>query len=120
MTERQFSLRGVYTPIVTSFDGAGNVAHDQMASNLERWNQTGLSGYVVLGSNGEWVYLTEQERVEVFKNTRQAIPSDKLLIAGTASESTRNTIDLTERAAEEGLDIFGMPLENNRGSGEDK
>jgi 4-hydroxy-2-oxoglutarate aldolase len=75
-----------------------------MAANLERWNNTELSGYVVLGSNGEWVYLTEQERLEVFKNTRQVIPSDKLLIAGTASESTRNTIDMTEKATEIGVD----------------
>ena len=54
----------MFTPIVTSFDDDGNVAHDRMASNLEKWNQTGLSGYVVLGSNGEWVYLNEQERIE--------------------------------------------------------
>ena len=104
MSNDKISLRGVFTPIVTSFDPDGNVAHDRMASNLERWNKTELSGYVVLGSNGEWVYLTEQERLEVFKNTRQVIPSDKLLIAGTASESTRNTIAMTEKAAEIGVD----------------
>jgi 4-hydroxy-2-oxoglutarate aldolase len=104
MTEPSLSLRGVFTPIVTSFDQDGDVAHDQMVANLEKWNQTGLSGYIVLGSNGEWVYLDEQERLEVFKNTRQAIPSDKLMIAGTASESTRNTIALTEKAAMIGAD----------------
>ena len=104
MTESFISLRGVFTPIVTSFDPDGDVAHDKMTANLEKWNQTGLSGYIVLGSNGEWVYLSEQERLEVLQNTRQAIPSDKLMIAGTASESTRNTIALTEEAAKIGAD----------------
>jgi 4-hydroxy-2-oxoglutarate aldolase len=98
------SLDGVFTPIVTSFDDAGNVAHDKMEFNLAKWNQTRLQGYIVLGSNGEWVFLTEQERVEVLKTARQAIPQEKLLIAGTASESTANTIHMTETAAKIGAD----------------
>ena len=83
MTEGSISLRGVFTPVVTSFDQAGDVAHDKMAANLAKWNQTGLRGYIVLGSNGEWVYLDEQERRAVLENTRRAIPSDKLMVAGT-------------------------------------
>jgi 4-hydroxy-2-oxoglutarate aldolase len=105
MTKTNVSLRGVFTPIVTSFDSAGNVAHDQMELNLDKWNQTGLRGYVVLGSNGEWVYLNEQERVDVLKTARGAIPRDKLMIAGTASESTVSTIRLTAEAAEIGADV---------------
>jgi len=105
MTKANVSLRGVFTPIVTSFDGAGNVAHDKMELNLDKWNQTGLHGYVVLGSNGEWVYLNEQEKVDVLKTARGAIPRDKLMIAGTASESTVNTLRLTEEAAEIGADM---------------
>jgi len=105
MTKANVSLRGVFTPIVTSFDGAGNVAHDKMELNLDKWNQTGLHGYVVLGSNGEWVYLNEQERVDVLKTARGAIPQGKLMIAGTASESTVNTLRLTEEAAEIGADL---------------
>ena len=50
MSGTQISLRGVFTPIVTSFDENGAVAHDKMADNLDRWNRTGLKGYVVLGS----------------------------------------------------------------------
>jgi 4-hydroxy-2-oxoglutarate aldolase len=104
VTGNSISLDGVFTPIVTSFDDAGNVAHDKMEYNLAKWNQTRLQGYIVLGSNGEWVFLTEQERVEVLKTARQAIPREKLLIAGTASESTANTIHMTETAAKIGAD----------------
>jgi len=104
MTDGAISLRGVFTPIVTSFDEEGQVAHDRMAANLERWNQTALQGYIVLGSNGEWVFLNEQERLDVLRTARQAIPPDKLLIAGTAAESTRHTIGMTEAAAALGAD----------------
>jgi 4-hydroxy-2-oxoglutarate aldolase len=104
MTGTEISLRGVFTPIVTSFYEDGQVAHDKMALNLERWNQTGLKGYIVLGSNGEWVFLDERERLQVIRATRQVIPRDKLMIAGTASESTEHTMDLTNEAAKIGAD----------------
>jgi len=104
MGKAGISLRGVFTPIVTSFDEQGQVAHDKMAFNLGKWNQTGLSGYIVLGSNGENVYLNEREKVDVLRAARQAIPQDKLMIAGTAGESTINTVAMTEKAAEVGAD----------------
>ena len=104
MTEKPILLRGVISPIVTSFDPGGDVAHNKMALNLDKWNQTGLSGYIVLGSNGEWVYLDEEERLTVLETARQVIPRDKLMIAGTAAESTRHTIRLTEAAAKIGAD----------------
>jgi 4-hydroxy-2-oxoglutarate aldolase len=104
MAKASVSLRGVFTPIPTPFDGDGHVAHDKLEFNLGKWNQTGLSGYIVLGSNGEWVFLNEQEKLDVLKTARQVIPREKLMIAGTASESTVNTIALTEKAAEIGAD----------------
>jgi 4-hydroxy-2-oxoglutarate aldolase len=104
MAKASVSLRGVFTPIPTPFDEDGQVAHDKLEFNLGKWNQTGLSGYIVLGSNGEWVFLNEREKVAVLKTARQVIPKDKLMVAGTASESTVNTMALTEEAAEIGAD----------------
>lgn len=104
MVKADVSLRGVFTPIVTSFDEHGQVAHHKIEFNLGKWNQTGLSGYIVLGSNGENVYLNEREKVDVLKTARQAIPREKLMIAGTSCESTVNTIALTEKAAGTGAD----------------
>jgi len=104
MQTKEISLAGVFTPIVTPFDEQGRVAHDKLAFNLEKWNQTELAGYIVLGSNGENVHLVDREKGEVLKTARQAIPADKLMIAGTGSGSTANTIALTQQAAEIGAD----------------
>jgi 4-hydroxy-2-oxoglutarate aldolase len=98
-------LSGVFPPIPTPFTPAGEIAHQQLRENLERWNGFELSGYVVLGSNGEAAYLSESEKLRVLETARQAIPPDKLLIAGTGCESTRQTIALTKQAAELGATV---------------
>jgi len=96
-------FEGVYPPIPTpSVDG--EVAHDKLTENLARWNQTDLAGYVVLGSNGETVYLSEAERAAVISTARQAISRDKLFIVGIGAESTRATIERTRTVAEAGAD----------------
>jgi 4-hydroxy-2-oxoglutarate aldolase len=59
---------------------------------------------VVLGSNGEAVYLSEREKLRVLESARGAVPPDKLLIAGTGCESTTETIALTRQAARIGAD----------------
>lgn len=97
-------LGGLLPPIPTPFDADGEVAYDRLLANLERWNREPLDGYVVGGSNGEFVFLSAEERVEVVRVARQAVPADRWLLAGTAAESTRETIALTERMAQAGAD----------------
>jgi 4-hydroxy-2-oxoglutarate aldolase len=104
MSKPTISLRGIMPPIPTPFDAAGEVDHGALVENLERWNQYDLRGYVVLGSNGEGVFLDETEKAHVWETARRAIPADKLLIAGTGAESTRMTIASTRRAADAGAD----------------
>ncbi len=104
MTRTTISLRGVFPPIPTPFDGEGGLDLAALADNLERWNEHGLAGYVVLGSNGEPVYVDEQEKIEVWQAARAVIPDDKLMIAGTGCESTQETIHLTRLAADAGAD----------------
>jgi 4-hydroxy-2-oxoglutarate aldolase len=97
-------IEGVFPPIPTPFDSHGNIAYQKLVENLERWNAYDLDGYVVLGSNGEAVYLNAEEKLRVWQAARQAIPADKLMIAGTGCESTRESIELTRGAAEAGAD----------------
>jgi 4-hydroxy-2-oxoglutarate aldolase len=97
-------LDGVFPPIPTPFNSRGEVAYGPLVQNLERWNETDLAGYVVLGSNGEAILLNEHEKLHVLKTCRQTIPSDKLMLAGTGCESTRGTIALTRQAADAGAD----------------
>jgi 4-hydroxy-2-oxoglutarate aldolase len=91
-------LQGVYPPVLTPFRG-GEVAHDRLGANLARLNAHPLSGYVVLGSTGEFPLLTEGEKERVIATAREHTPVDRRLVAGTGGESTDACIRLTKRAA---------------------
>lgn len=99
-----FKLEGVFPPIPTPFDADGNLLLDKVKSNIALWNKTGLSGYVVLGSNGEAVMLDADEKAQLWQAAREAIPRDKLFLVGAGMESTRASIALAKRAAELGAD----------------
>jgi 4-hydroxy-2-oxoglutarate aldolase len=95
-------LQGIFPPITTPFDHAGNIYAAKLQHNIEKWNLTTLAGYVVTGSTGESVLLAAQERVEVWEMVARYAAPEKLLIAGTGVESVRETVCLTNRAAELG------------------
>jgi len=63
-----------------------------------------LRGIVVLGSNGEAPLVNDDDSVRMIEAAREAVPRDRVLIAGTGRESTRETIRFTRRAAEAGAD----------------
>ncbi|MGA9532502.1 MAG: dihydrodipicolinate synthase family protein [Anaerolineales bacterium] len=98
------SLHGIFPPIPTPFRSDESIDLDALQANLSAWNELPLSGYVVGGSNGEFVHLDDLERTAVLETARQSIPSDRPLIAGTGTTSTFHTIRLTEAAAEAGAD----------------
>lgn len=97
------NLRGIFPPIPTPFTD-DEVDLPGLRSNVRRWMQTPLNGLVVLGSNGEAPLVGEDEADRVIATARDDVPRDRLLIAGTARESTRETIAATRRAAALGAD----------------
>src|SRR5580692_6138608 len=98
-------LHGIFPPITTQFYPDGNVYFKKLESNVERYSRTPVAGIVVLGSTGEAILLSDQERREVLKVAREAAASTKVLIAGTGIESAIETLRLTEYAAELGYDV---------------
>jgi 4-hydroxy-2-oxoglutarate aldolase len=96
-------LRGVMPPITTPFQD-GKLAPDKLKKNFQKWNKTGLSGHLVLGSNGEAVYLNEKEKFKVVEVSRESIPKSKIMMVGTGMESTQETIRFTNQAAKMGAD----------------
>jgi 4-hydroxy-2-oxoglutarate aldolase len=95
-------LQGIFPPITTPFDHNGEVYKTKLTYNVERWNRTGLAGYVVCGSTGESVMLTPEEKFLCWELVAKAAAPEKLLIAGTGVESVRETVSLTNKAAEIG------------------
>src|SRR6202522_4612932 len=98
-------LHGIFPPITTPFYPDGNVYFKKLESNVERYSRTPCAGIVVLGSTGEAVLLSDQERRDVLKVGRDAAAPNKVLVAGTGMESAIETLRLTEYAAELGYDV---------------
>ncbi len=97
-------LSGVIPPITTPFQD-GKLALKKLKMNFQKWNKSGLAGYLVLGSNGEPVYLNEREKIKVIEVSRESILSSKVMIVGTGMESTQETIRFTNQAARMGADL---------------
>jgi 4-hydroxy-2-oxoglutarate aldolase len=97
-------IKGIIAPVPTPFSDDEQLALDKLADNLERWCKTRLSGFVLLGSTGEFVFLSTDEKKAVIEQGRKTIPDDKLAIAGTGCESTRDAVALTRWAGELGVD----------------
>jgi 4-hydroxy-2-oxoglutarate aldolase len=98
-------LSGVYPALTTPFAADGSVSLSDLKYNIERYNSTGLAGYVVLGSTGESVLLSRSEMDGILATVKEAAGQGKRLIAGTGAESTAETIERTKRAAEFGYHL---------------
>jgi 4-hydroxy-2-oxoglutarate aldolase len=94
---------GIMPPITTPFVN-DDIAVDKLSQNFAKWNKTELSGFVVMGSNGESVFLTRDEKLKLVEAVKKNISDDKLLIAGTGSDSIKETISLSNNAADCGVD----------------
>lgn len=98
------NLNGIIAALPTPFGHDGEVDHDKLRGNVEKWNQTDLIGYLILGSTGEFPHLTTEEKLAVIETVRGATSYDKLLLVGTGELSTRQTIEMTRKAHDAGAD----------------
>ena len=97
-------LQGIFPPVPTPFHQDGEIWPEQLGQNIKQLAQTGLKGFIILGSNGEYVYLDDTEKIKLCEAAREAVSNGQIVVAGTGTESTRATIRLTQAAAQTGVD----------------
>lgn len=92
----------VLTAMITPFDKAGELDYD-VAARLARWLvEQGNQGLVVAGTTGESPTITHAEQVRLFQVVRDAVTVP--VVAGVGSNSTRESLELAEAAAEARVD----------------
>ena len=96
---------GIFPALTTPFAPDGSVSLSDLKHNIQIYNRTDLAGYVVLGSTGESVLLSDAEMEGVMITVKQTAAEGKKLIAGCGAESTAETIRRVRRAAEIGYDL---------------
>ncbi|NUQ10977.1 MAG: dihydrodipicolinate synthase family protein [Gemmatimonadaceae bacterium] len=97
-------LEGVLGPLVTPFLADESLDVPSFVSNIRAHLSAGLSGVLVAGSTGEAALLDEDERRTLVAAARGVVPRDRILLAGTGAESTRQCVARCREAAAEGAD----------------
>ncbi len=95
----------IVAPTPTPFDAEDRVDADALARNIERWNRTPLSGFVLGTANGEELSLSDDDKTLIVRVVAETRTPDRMVIAGIDTPSTTYTLDLAARYADAGADM---------------
>src|SRR5437763_14527748 len=104
-SNEKFRIKGIYPPLPTFFNADDELDLDTLRRHIRRLEGSGIAGYVVMGTNGEAVHLSGDERVQVIEAAREVVGRDAQILAGCGEQSTRATIANCHRAAQAGADV---------------
>ncbi len=97
-------FRGVIAPLATPFGTDGELKLDAFSRNLERYLDSRLSGFVIAGTTGEGLHLSDREKLELVRESARILPSDRCLTVGVPAQSLRGAVEFADRLAEFRLD----------------
>lgn len=95
-------FKGVIPPMITPFKENGDVDYDGFAKNIQKWNHDKLVGYLVIGSNSETVFLSEEEKLNLVRIAVENAAPGRPVMVGSGLDSARETIKLTNKCAKLG------------------
>lgn len=95
---------GIMPASLTMFDADGALDLEASAAHIAGLVDRGANGVVVAGTSGEFIAMSQAEKLDLFRAAVDAVSGRVPVIAGTGSFSTRETIELTARASEVGVD----------------
>lgn len=94
----------ILTAMVTPFNEHGELDLDKTTDLVEYLLDNGSDGLVVGGTTGESPTLSDDEKVKLFKHVVEVVNGRATVLAGTGNNNTAQTIELTKRATETGVD----------------
>jgi 4-hydroxy-tetrahydrodipicolinate synthase len=98
------ALGGILTAMVTPFDSDGALAEEATVGLMRHLLANGSDGLVLAGTTGETPTLSDDEKRRIWELGVQECGGDGLIVAGTGTNDTRHSIELTELATETGVD----------------
>jgi 4-hydroxy-tetrahydrodipicolinate synthase len=94
----------VLTAMATPLAGDGEVDFARAAELADRLVESGSDGLVVAGTTGESATLGEREKLDLFRCVVEAVGDRASVVAGTGNNVTRDTVELTQKASQVGVD----------------
>jgi 4-hydroxy-tetrahydrodipicolinate synthase len=99
-------IGGILTAMVTPFDKDGALDEDAAVRLMHHLLENGSDGLVLAGTTGESPTLTDEEKVRLWELAVAETRRDAVIVAGTGTYDTRHSVELTERAADIGVDAM--------------
>ncbi|CAG9619657.1 4-hydroxy-tetrahydrodipicolinate synthase [Sutcliffiella rhizosphaerae] len=96
----------VSTAMVTPFDNKGNIDFNKTTQLINYLITNGTDSLVIAGTTGESPTLSTEEKLALFEHTVKVVDGRIPVIAGTGSNNTRASIDLTKKAEALGVDAI--------------
>lgn len=112
MSSIKKDLEGVFSPMCTPFKTDGALDLAGLEKNIDLMNNSDLKGYFILGTNGEFKTLSEDERIQIIKLSVKNAAKEKVVMAGTGFESTIETIRHIKIAADLGVKSISILMPN--------
>ena len=94
------------TAMITPFDNEGNVDYQQARRLANARLDSGSDGVVITGTTGEGPTLSNEEKIRLYGEVKEAIGSRGAVIAGTTDNNTANSIELSKEAEAVGADAL--------------
>jgi 4-hydroxy-tetrahydrodipicolinate synthase len=94
----------ILTAMVTPFDEQLNIDWEQVDRLVDYLIENGSEGIVVAGTTGESPTLTKEEKLQLFERVVVRAKGRAKVIAGTGSNNTKESIELTKKAESTGVD----------------
>ena len=98
------NLGKVITAMVTPFDEELNIDYKALENLIEHLLKNGTDTVLVAGTTGESPTLSDKEKLQLFKTCKDIVGSRARIIAGTGSNSTSHSIELSKEAEKIGVD----------------
>ncbi|MFD2656142.1 4-hydroxy-tetrahydrodipicolinate synthase [Gracilibacillus thailandensis] len=94
----------VLTAMVTPFDQNGDIDYGKTERLINYLLQNGTDALVIAGTTGESPTLSKEEKLSLIKFTVKTVNGRVPVIAGTGSNNTRESIEMTKKAETIGVD----------------
>lgn len=96
----------ISTAMVTPFDAKGNIDFQKTSHLVEYLLKNGSDSLVISGTTGESPTLTFEEKAALFKHVVNVVDKRVPVIAGTGNYNTRDSIELTKKSEDIGVDAI--------------
>ncbi len=104
--KKKLPFSGSATALVTPFDAQGEVNYDKLSELIEFQIENGTDALVICGTTGESATLGDEEKIRMFRFCAQQTGGRVPVIAGTGSNDTKHSVELSQSAFKAGADAL--------------